>query len=134
MKASLFHKILIVDDEAIVREILMEFLEILGYQADQLEDGVSGLEAMNSGNYSIAFTDIRMPGIDGIEFVKCLKKTRPEIPVIIITGHGAEDICKEAIDAGAFAFFQKPFHFSEIKEVMEKIKKADELIIDSTSA
>ncbi|MBU0943716.1 MAG: response regulator [Proteobacteria bacterium] len=122
MKPSPSHKILIVDDEAIVREILVEFLEVLGYQADQLEDGASGLKAMNSGNYTIAFADIRMPGIDGIEFVKCLKKNRPEIPVIIITGHGTEDTCKEAMDAGAFAFFQKPFHFIEIKEVMENIK------------
>lgn len=121
MEASPPHKILIIDDEAIVREILLEFLEILGYQADEFEDGASGLEAMNNENYSIAFADIRMPGIDGIEFLKYLKKTQPEIPVIIITGHGSEDTRKEAIDAGAFAFFQKPFHFSEVKEVMEKI-------------
>lgn len=115
------HKILIIDDEAIVREILVEFLEVLGYQADELEDGVSGLEAMHSGEYAVAFADIRMPGVDGIEFVKCLQETRPDIPVIIITGHGTEDICREAIAAGAFAFFQKPFHFLEIQEVMEKV-------------
>lgn len=121
MKTIPSNRILIVDDEAIVREVLVEFLEILGYQADEFEDGVSGLEAMNNGNYSVAFADIRMPGIDGIEFVSSLQKTRPEIPVIIVTGHGTEDICKEAIDAGAFAFFSKPFHFVEIKEVMEKI-------------
>lgn len=121
MKPTLFPRILIVDDEEIVRQVLMEFLTVMGYRSDFVTNGIAGIEAIANGEYHVAFADVRMPGLDGIGFLRRLQQIQPEIPVIIITGHGCEETRQEAMAAGAFAFLRKPFHFSEIQALMQRV-------------
>jgi DNA-binding NtrC family response regulator len=117
------NKVLIIDDEKVVRQVLSEFLLALGYQTEQLADGNSSLDAIQNPEYSVIFTDIRMPGIDGINLTRKVSEQRPEVPVIIVTGHGSAETCEEAIAAGAFDFLRKPFHFQQIADIMQKIEK-----------
>lgn len=121
MKPIHSSNILIIDDEEVVREVLSDFLAVMGYPSEQVTNGVAGLESIAAGQYHAAFVDVRMPGIDGIEFVKRMQVIRPEIPVIVITGHGCEETRKEVMTAGAFGFLRKPFHFSEIRDVMKRL-------------
>ena len=114
-------KILVVDDEEIVRHTLEEFLNYLGHHADGVEDGLLGLRALEDGHYDAAIVDIRMPGLDGISFLSRSRKIWPDLPIIIVTGHGSDETREEAMQAGAFAFLAKPFRFDEIKELMTNI-------------
>lgn len=117
-------KILVVDDEEIVRHTLEEFLNYLGHQADSVEDGLSGLRALENGHYDAAIVDIRMPGLDGISFLSRSKKMWPDLPIIIVTGHGSDETREEAMQAGAFAFLAKPFRFDQIKDLMTNISSS----------
>jgi DNA-binding NtrC family response regulator len=114
-------RILIIDDEPIVREVMVDFFDILGHKADGSENGLSGLEKLKNNQYDAVFTDIRMPGIDGIGFLRQAKALHPSMPVIVITGHGSEEVEKEAMDAGASGFINKPIGFSDIRKILEKL-------------
>lgn len=115
-------KILLVDDEDVVREILGEFLALLDCQTEEAPDGLTGLAAVEKSNgYRAAFADIRMPGIDGIGFLKKIRIIRPDLPVIIISGHGSDDTRREAMDAGAFAYLRKPFRYQQVKDILDRI-------------
>jgi DNA-binding NtrC family response regulator len=114
-------KILVVDDEEVVREVIGEFLEILEYEIVDARDGVAGLEALKKDEYRAAIADIRMPKLDGIEFLRKSRRIRPGLPVVIITGHGCEETRKEAMDAGAFGYLRKPFRYHEMKALLDRI-------------
>lgn len=118
-------KILVVDDEEIVRHTLKAILNRLGYHVEGVEDGLTGLRVIETGDYHAAFVDIRMPGLDGISLLRQVKKIRPNISIIIISGHGSDETRKEAMQAGAFAFLHKPFRFKDIQELMKKIARFD---------
>lgn len=113
--------ILLVDDEPIVREVMADFLTIIGHHVDEVDDGLSGLQAIRAGAYDVVFTDIRMPGIDGIEFLKQVKAIFPNLPIIVITGHGSEDTEREAIAAGATGYLNKPIAFTDARRIIEEI-------------
>jgi len=117
-------KVLVVDDEEIVRHTLKALLNHLGHQVDCAEDGNSGLRTLKEGCYDVVFVDLRMPGLDGMGFMSRSKEIRPHIPVIIITGHGSNDTREEALAAGAFGFLDKPFRFSDIRDLVGKVKPA----------
>jgi DNA-binding NtrC family response regulator len=117
-------KILVVDDEEIVRDTLKQLLDFLGCQVDCAENGNSGLQALEDRCYDVALVDIRMPNLNGMGFLRRSKEIRPNMPVIIITGHGSDSTRTEALAAGAFSFLQKPFRFSDIKELMDRVESA----------
>ena len=116
-------KILIVDDEEIVRHTVERFLDFLGHDSECAEDGLSGQRALEKGDYDAAIVDLRMPGLNGISLLVWAKEVRPDIKIIIISGHGTDDAVQKIMKAGAFAFLSKPFQLNEIKGLMEKIQK-----------
>lgn len=115
-------KILIVDDEIIVRKTLTSIMEHFGHATDCVSDGVSGKEFMMKNQYDAAFVDMRMPGIDGINLLKWSREAQLPLPIIIMTGHGAKDAHDEALQSGAFAFLNKPFSLKEIKQLIKEIQ------------
>ena len=116
-------KVLIVDDEEIIRETLNDFFDYLGHTAIAVDNGLEGLKAIETSDYHVAFVDIRMPGIDGIEFLQRLEKINmaKQIPVFIMTGHGDDATRDEAMAAGASGFLCKPFGIPEIQSIMNQI-------------
>lgn len=109
------------DDEEIVRYTMLAILKRLGHRAEGAEDGLSGLRSIESGNYDAAFVDVRMPGLDGIDLLCRAKALKPQIPIIVMSGHGFDDTRNEAMQKGAFAFMQKPLRMKDIQEMMKKI-------------
>jgi len=116
-------KILVVDDEDIVRLTLAAMIDHTGHTVECVNDGLSGKQALMKNKYDAAFVDMRMPGLDGMNLLKWSRQERLGLPIIIMSGHGAEDSRKEALQSGAFAFLAKPFSIVVIKGLIEKIQE-----------
>ncbi|MEE9122199.1 MAG: response regulator [Syntrophobacteria bacterium] len=101
-------KLLVIDDEASTRELLKISLESDGYTVFTAEDGPNGLEIFGEENPAIVLTDIKMPGMDGIEVLKKVKERSPEAEVIVITGHGEMNLAIQALQHEASDFINKP--------------------------
>ena len=106
--------ILVVDDEPGMRMALSGILEYSGYHVVMAEDGYHGIEAAKKTDFQVAFVDVRLPGIDGFETFKELKKINPETNVIMMTGLDLEHHKDKAISLGAFTCISKPFDGAEL--------------------
>jgi two-component system response regulator HydG len=116
---------LVVDDDSSVRYTVRGFLEHAKLQVDEAVDGVEALERIESGGYDLVVTDIQMPRMDGLELLKKVRQ-RPSPPkVIVVTAHGSERHAVEAIKAGAFDYFKKPF---EVDDMMAVVSRATESV------
>jgi len=110
--------ILLIDDEAIALSNLSHVLEREGYAVTACRDGESGLAAMQSTHFDLVLTDLRMPGIDGMDVLRHIHESTPDVPVIMITGHATLDSAVDAMKAGAHHYIAKPFRLDEAREVV----------------
>lgn len=116
-------KVLVVDDEAVIREGMKRILEGAGYAVETFASGYSAIERMQDHEFDLVITDLKMPGMNGIEVLKSIKILQPEVPVILITGYAAIDNAIESMKSGAADYIPKPFTPDEI---LGKVKKAIE--------
>ncbi|MFH0998844.1 MAG: response regulator [Pseudomonadota bacterium] len=114
-------KVLIVDDEEIIRYTLEAFLKSMGHTPDQEENGLAGLLAIQNTTYDVAFVDIRMPGLDGLDLLRQALAIQPHLSTIVMSGHGDTETRQEAMQAGAFSFLYKPFRLKEVIDIIERV-------------
>lgn len=114
-------RILVVDDEENIRALLYQCLAGEGYTIDTAPDGLVGMEKALQAEYELVITDVMMPRLGGLEFLKNLKVSRPQLPVVIITGYATTDITIQALKLGAVDFITKPFKLSEIFFTVKRI-------------
>jgi DNA-binding NtrC family response regulator len=143
-------KILIIDDEKAIRKTMREILEYESYQVDEAENGIDGLNKLRDEHYDIVLLDIKMPKMDGMEVLEEAQKVNPDVPVIMISGHGTVESAVEAVKKGAFDFISKPPDLNrllitirnamdksslvtETKVLKRKVTKTREIIGDSPS-
>jgi DNA-binding NtrC family response regulator len=107
-------KILVVDDEKAIRNALRDILEHEKHTVEEAEDGAAGLEKARKGGFDVVLCDIKMPKLDGLEFLQKLMAHNDEVPVIMISGHGTIDTAVDALKKGAFDFIEKPPNISRI--------------------
>ena len=141
-------KILVIDDERSIRNTLKDILEYEKYEVDLAEDGNKGVEKVQGAEYDIVLCDIKMPGMDGIETLEKLTVLAPDMPIVMISGHGNIDTAVESIKKGAFDFIEKPLDLnrllitirnatdkstlvSETKILKKKVSKKYEIIGES---
>ena len=117
-------KILVIDDERSIRNTLKDILEFEKHKVDLAEDGKQGLEMARSTTYDIIFSDIKMPGMDGVELLTALAENELETPIVMISGHGNIETAVECIKKGAFDFIEKPIDLNRLlitaKNALEK--------------
>jgi two-component system, NtrC family, nitrogen regulation response regulator NtrX len=140
--------ILIIDDEKAIRKTLTEILSYEGYKIDEASDGEEGLKKFTEKAYDIILCDIKMPKMDGIEFLEKSKEINADVPVIMISGHGNIDTAVEAVKKGAYDYISKPPDLNrllitlrnagekqtlvtETKVLKRKVSKVQEMIGDS---
>ena len=116
-------KILVIDDERYIRHSMQEILMDEGYTVDLAEDGSVGLEMLQKEHYDVAFCDIKMPVMDGMEVLAKINEAQIETSVIMISGHGDIDTAVECIKLGAFDFIQKPL---DLNRILITVKNATE--------
>jgi DNA-binding NtrC family response regulator len=100
--------ILIIDDEKSIRNVLKDILQHEGYQVDEAPDGEQGIKQFSSKSYDLVLCDIKMPKVDGMDVLQQIMEMNPEVPVIMISGHGTIETAVEAVKKGAFDFISKP--------------------------
>lgn len=122
--------ILIIDDEKAIRKTLTEILSYEGYKIDDAENGDDGLKRLKEKNYDVVLCDIKMPKMDGIEFLEKAREARPDVPVIMISGHGTIETAVEAVKKGAFDYVSKPPDLNRllitIRNAMDKTTLVEE--------
>lgn len=140
--------ILIIDDEKAIRKTLSEILSYEGYKIEEAGDGEEGLKRFREKNYDVVLCDIKMPKLDGIEFLDKAREANPDIPVIMISGHGTIETAVEAVKKGAYDYISKPPDLNrllitirnamdktnlvaETKVLKRKVSKVEEMIGES---
>jgi DNA-binding NtrC family response regulator len=116
-------RVLVVDDEAVIRESLRRSLEKEGCRVETAPGGHVGLELMQEREFDIVLTDLKMPGMGGMDVLKAIKVLQPDVPVIIITGYSTVDTAVEAMKNGASDYVAKPF---SPEQIIGKIRNARE--------
>ncbi len=112
--------ILVVDDELFVRELLLEFLSSQGYEVALADSGEKALELAQIRPPDVVLMDLKMPGMDGVQTLKEMKKTAPDALAIIMTGYPTIESSIEALRQGAHDYVVKPFKLNDLKSSIEK--------------
>ncbi|SMX50852.1 sigma-54-dependent transcriptional regulator [Maliponia aquimaris] len=124
-------KIAIVDDEQDMRQSISQWLALSGYDTETFASAEEALGTLNADYPGIVISDIKMPGMDGIQLLKKLMGTDSSLPVIMITGHGDVPIAVEAMRIGAFDFLEKPFNPDRMSELAKKATNQRRLTLDT---
>lgn len=112
--------ILILDDEPIVSKRLQPSLEKKGYEVESFFQSAAAMQRIAERSFDIVITDLKMEGVDGMQFLGEVKKRSPRTEVIVITGFATMETAKESLRKGVFDFLAKPFKLGEIQEVIQK--------------
>ncbi len=107
-------RILVIDDERNIRNTLKEILEFEGHEVEVAEDGSAGLETASKGGFDVVFCDVKMPNMDGMEFLEAAAAKGIDSQVIMISGHGSIETAVECVRRGAYDFLEKPLDLNRI--------------------
>lgn len=123
--------VLVVDDERDMCDLIVDFLGREGYEVEAAHTGFEALARVREQDYDVVVTDLRMPGMDGIEVLREVKTLRPDVPVILITAFGSIDLAIEAMKAGAFYFVTKPFKMRQLEALVAKAAEQRGLVLEN---
>ncbi len=126
-------KILIIEDEAAIRRVLVKILseESETYKVDEAEDGIKGLEKATNEDYDLILCDIKMPKMDGVEVLEAIKKIKPEIPMVMISGHGDLDTAVNTMRLGAFDYISKPPDLNRLLNTVRNALDRKKLVVEN---
>lgn len=126
-------KILIIEDEAAIRRVLTKILseESDTYQVEDAEDGVAGFEKIKNNDYDLVLCDIKMPKMDGVELLEAVKKIKPEIPMVMISGHGDMETAINTMRLGAFDYISKPPDLNRLLNTVRNALDKKQLVVEN---
>lgn len=126
-------RILVIEDEAAIRRVLVKILteENDSYEVEEAEDGAKGLDQIKKNDFDLALCDIKMPKMDGMEVLQSAKKIKPEIPFIMISGHGDLDTAVHAMRIGAFDYISKPPDLNRLLTTVRNALDKKELVVEN---
>jgi len=126
-------KILVIEDEAAIRRVLGKILreENDTYSVDEAEDGLDGLEKIKADDYDLVLCDIKMPKMDGVEVLEAVKKFKPEIPFVMISGHGDLETAINTMRLGAFDYISKPPDLNRLLNTVRNALDRKVLVVEN---
>ena len=126
-------KILIIEDEAAIRRVLTKILseENDSYLVEDAEDGLVGLEKIKNNDYDLVLCDIKMPKMDGVEVLEAVKKLKPEIPMVMISGHGDMETAIQTMRLGAFDYISKPPDLNRLLNTVRNALDKKQLVVEN---
>jgi two-component system nitrogen regulation response regulator NtrX len=126
--------ILIIEDEAAIRRVLVKILseENASYIVEEAEDGAAGYEKIKNTDYDLVLCDIKMPKMDGVELLEAVKKIKPEIPMVMISGHGDMETAINTMRLGAFDYISKPPDLNRLLNTVRNALDKKQLVVENT--
>ena len=126
-------RILIIEDEAAIRRVLKKIIseENDAYNVEESEDGLQGLELIKKNDYDLILCDIKMPKVDGVEVLEKTKKIKPEIPIVMISGHGDIETAVQTMRMGAFDYISKPPDLNRLLNTVRNALDRKELVVEN---
>ena len=127
-------RILIIEDEAAIRRVLVKILseENTSYTVEEAEDGAAGYEKIKNTDYDLVLCDIKMPKMDGVELLEAVKKIKPEIPMVMISGHGDMETAINTMRLGAFDYISKPPDLNRLLNTVRNALDKKQLVVENT--
>jgi DNA-binding NtrC family response regulator len=127
-------RILIIEDEAAIRRVLVKILseENTSYTVEEAEDGAAGYEKIKNTDYDLVLCDIKMPKMDGVELLEAVKKIKPEIPIVMISGHGDMETAINTMRLGAFDYISKPPDLNRLLNTVRNALDKKQLVVENT--
>lgn len=126
-------RILVVDDETNMRATLADILSDEGYQIDTAADGLSAVEMCEQQDYDVVLMDVRMPGIDGVEAFRRIRRHDESIRVVMMSAYSMEDLKRAVLDEGAIAFLSKPLDIENVIGLIQDVRETSVLVVESDS-
>ena len=126
-------RILIIEDEAAIRRVLTKILseESDTYVVEDAEDGIQGFEKIKNNDYDLVLCDIKMPKMDGVEVLEAVKKIKPEIPMVMISGHGDMETAIQTMRLGAFDYISKPPDLNRLLNTVRNALDKKQLVVEN---
>jgi DNA-binding NtrC family response regulator len=126
-------KILIIEDEAAIRRVLSKILseENDSYKVEEAEDGLQGVKKVKNEDYDLILCDIKMPKMDGVEVLEAVKKIKPEIPMVMISGHGDLETAIQTMRLGAFDYISKPPDLNRLLNTVRNALDKKQLVVEN---
>jgi DNA-binding NtrC family response regulator len=123
-------KVLLVDDEEEFTETLAERMRTRGMDVSTTNSGANALQMVDDENFDVVVLDLKMPGIDGLEALKRIKRRRPDIQVVLLTGHATVEKGVEAMKQGALEFLEKPVDLASLTDAIHKAKATKMVLVE----
>ena len=114
-------RILIIEDDEEMRSLLEDVLGEEGFMTEAVSNGSDGLRKVTKESFDLILTDIRMPGLTGLDILPVIRSLRPEAPVIVITAFGNEEIHRRSVEKGAAGYLEKPIHMDKLKTLVHEM-------------
>src|SRR4051812_29489397 len=124
-------RVLLVDDEAPIRQAVTQWLGLAGFETVVHEKATGALDLLNTDFSGVLVTDLKMEGMDGMELLRRAQQIDPELPVVVITGHGDVEIAVEAMRLGAYDFIEKPFAPERFLDVVRRASEKRKLVVEN---
>jgi DNA-binding response OmpR family regulator len=119
-------RILVIEDDQEMRSLLKDFFEEEGFEIDSVSNGSEAFRILIRELFDLVITDIRMPGLTGLDIIPGIKKLQPETPIIAITAFGSEEVHRRATERGVTAYLEKPLRFHELRTMIREIISSKE--------
>ena len=114
-------RILVVEDDEEMRSLLKDFFTEEGFETDSVSNGSEAFRILVRELFDLVITDIRMPGLTGLDILPGIRKLQPEVPIIVITAFGSEEIRDRAMARGATSYLEKPIHFNTLRSLVSEM-------------
>lgn len=126
-------KILVIEDEAAIRRVLSKILseENDTYEVEEAEDGLQGIEKIKNEDYDLVLCDIKMPKMDGVEVLEAVKKIKPEVPMVMISGHGDLETAVNTMRLGAYDYISKPPDLNRLLNTVRNALDRKQLVVEN---
>jgi two-component system NtrC family response regulator len=112
---------MMIEDDREMRSLLKDFLEEEGFATDSASNGVDALQMLSKDHFDLVITDIRMPGLTGLDILPRIRRLKPEIPIIVMTAYGSDDVRRRSLERGATIYLEKPIHLSKLRAVIREM-------------
>ncbi len=113
-------RIMIIEDDEEMRSLLVDFFEEKGFETDSVSNGADALRKLSKDHFDLVITDIRMPGLTGLDILPRMRRLKPETPIIVMTAYGSGDVRRRSLEAGATAYLEKPIPLSKLRTLIRE--------------